>query len=113
MALDDAAAVGEKVRDDVRLVEAAVLGLDVERQGLVLDVVVEADLRADERGADDLALGLLQLLGGPVGDGRVERRWSPAMPSMRSKASFASCDDGIDAERLGEQVLALRVVRAR
>src|SRR6185295_16349048 len=45
VALDDAAAVREQVRDDVRGVEARVLRLNVKNLPLVLHVVVEAHLR--------------------------------------------------------------------
>ena len=58
VALDDAAAVGEEVRDDVRLVEPGVLGLHVEDLLVELDVVVEADLRAPEARALHLGFEL-------------------------------------------------------
>jgi hypothetical protein len=41
--LEDAAAVGEQVRDDVRVLDARVLGLNVKDASLVPDVIVEAE----------------------------------------------------------------------
>jgi hypothetical protein len=43
--LEDPAAVREKVRDDMRVPDARVLGLDVEHTSLVADVVVKAEER--------------------------------------------------------------------
>ncbi len=113
-ALDDAAAVREKVGDDVRLVQAAVLGLDVEREVSVLDVIVEADLRPQKRRAHHLALELLQSSSSdqrPMASSRGP--CSLATPSIRSKASFREVGRRIDAQRLGGGALAPRgIVRA-
>ena len=114
VALDDAPAVGEEVRDDVRLVEAAVLGLDVEGLALVLDVVVEADLRAQERRARDLAL---EPSSSSSADQRaiacVERRVLARDPLHPLEGELRELRRRVDAQRLGEQVLPLGVVRRR
>src|SRR5690606_4328731 len=74
VAFDDAAAVREKVRDDVRPIDARVFGLYVENGALVLDVVVEADLSAVERRAPVLLLELLESLFRVLRDERIEQR---------------------------------------
>src|SRR5262249_25338881 len=45
VAFDDPATVGEQMSDDVRAIDARVLGLYVIGGALVLDVVIEAELR--------------------------------------------------------------------
>jgi len=77
------------VGDDVRLVEARVLGLHVIDVGLVLEVVVEADLRAPERRSVDLFLALAEVFGAVRGDGLIEEGVVATMPSIRSKAICA------------------------
>jgi hypothetical protein len=112
VALDDAPAVREEVRDDVRLIEPRVFGLHVEDVVLPLDVVVEAHLRAPKARALHLGLELFELGWRIVRDGRFE------LPVVARDALHAlerhlrETRRWIDAQRFGHQLLAGLIVFA-
>jgi hypothetical protein len=111
VALDDAPAVREAVRDDVRLAEAGVLGLHVVVLPLVLHVVVEADLRLLKDGPR-LAVEPRQLVGREARDGLVEVPVVAGGDALHAlEGHLGDRALGLEAQRLGEQRLAVGVVR--
>ncbi len=112
VALDDAAAVGEEVRDDVRLVEAAVLRLDVEDLVLVLDVVVEADLSAVEARLAHLALELCERVGRPVLHRALEVDEVAVEALHPRERGLGERRRRVDAQGAREELLPVGVVRS-
>jgi hypothetical protein len=111
VALDDASPVGEKVRDDVRLIQARVLRLNVEHLVLELDVVVEAHLRAPKARALHLGFELLKLGVRVVLDVGVELAVIAGHSLHALERHLGDPRGRIDAQCLGEQALTVGVVR--
>src|SRR5207245_2697040 len=83
--LEDAPAVREEMRDDVRVPDARVLGLNVKHTSLVADVVVEAQKRGRcvHDGPAAAAAGPARPRGGPPAPAarRSDRAWPRTAPA--------------------------------
>ena len=100
------------MRDDVRLVETRVLGLDVKDLLFELDVVVEAHLGAPKARALHLGFELRELFGRVVSDLRFELAVLARYALHPFERHLRDPCRGIDAQRFGEQTLTFGVVRA-
>ena len=110
---DDAAAVGKDVRDDVGSLDARVLGLDVEDQVPVLDVVVVTDLcRPPDAGLFGFGLDARERLERPLGaEGREHGAVADAL-HLR-EGGLRERIVGAMPKRLCEELVAVGIVLRR